>query len=80
MRKRHVIGTNAYFTVTGERVEYALDEAKGQMKPTGRVLSPHVRFSSMSLQSAEIFATDVYRRENIVCEIHEVPRAAVEGT
>jgi hypothetical protein len=46
-----------------------------------RILPPRVRFESLSLKSAEEFATLVYRNENIVLEIHEVtPSAPLTST
>jgi hypothetical protein len=70
----HVVGTNTYFRVSGERREYAIDETTGKLADTGRNLSKRIRFEAMKLHDAEAFATDVYRREGLVCEIHEVFR------
>lgn len=71
LRKKSVV---PYFRVSGERREHTFDEAKGRSIPTGVVLPPATRFESIDVRAAEDFATDVYRKENIVCEIHEVAR------
>jgi hypothetical protein len=34
------------------------------------------RFESLTLRDAETFATDVYRSENLVCEIHQHSRSS----
>lgn len=74
-KRKHVVGTNPYFRVSGERKEVVLD---AEEKPMGsRVLPSRTRFESLELGDSERFATDVYKREGIVLEIHEMPRGAV---
>ena len=70
MKTTHQVGTLPYFRVSGQRLE--VDEKTGKF--TGVVLEPRVRFESLDLGEAERFATDVFRAEEIVLEIHEVPR------
>lgn len=57
------------YSVSGERVMFD-DDAK----PTDQTLPSRIRFESLEVVDAENFATVVYKREGIVCEIHEVTR------
>ena len=72
--RRLVSGTVPYFSVSGQRREVVTDEASGKLIDSGVVLESGIRFECLRLQDAEGFATDVYKREGIVCEIHEVSR------
>lgn len=63
-----------YYTVTGERVLFREDE-RGKRIETARIPSA-VRFSTVRLGDAQHFATDVFRRERVTCEIHEHDRRA----
>lgn len=74
MKKRHEIGTSSYYRASGPRREFELDEGSGTLKPTGRTLSESIRFEALRLSDVEAFATDVFRRENIVLTLEEVPR------
>ena len=67
-------GTVSYFEVSGERRVFEYDKGAGKFVDTGVVEEHHVRFSCLVVGDAERFVTDVYHRENIVCEIHQVPR------
>ena len=59
-----------YFRVSGERKELLkLPDGTFGYGVTG---APCVRFECLELRAAEAFATDVYRDENLICEIHEV--------
>jgi hypothetical protein len=49
-------------------------EVSGERKTEERTFPKSVRFSSIYLAEAERFATDVYKREGLVCEIHEITR------
>jgi hypothetical protein len=72
--KRHVLSTGSYYTVSGPRKEVSVNEQSGTLEYTGVMLEARVRFESLELRDAENFASDVYRRENIVLEIHQVDR------
>ncbi len=60
-----------YYTVSGPR---KLRDDEGHF--TGKVEPQHVRLATVFLESAQQFATAVYRDEGIMCEIHEHMRAA----
>ena len=74
-KKKHTPGSNSYFTVSGLRLERILDEQDPSIIRT-KEHPFKIRFASISLRDAENFATDVYKKEAIVCEIHEVTREA----
>ena len=57
-----------YYEVSGERVIMS-DDGKNKHNQSKRT-----RFESVSLYEAEQFATAVFKKEGIVCEIHEVRR------
>lgn len=63
------MSTGSYFAVTGPRKVFDDDG-----KPTGEVLDARLRFEALRVSDAEDFATAVYRREKIVCDIHELRR------
>jgi len=70
---KHVKSTGTYFEVRGPRREIAVSP-KGTLEYTGAVLPAGLRFEALSVRDAESFASGVFRREKIVCEIHEVRR------
>ena len=55
-----------YYQVSGERVIVS-DDGKNKHRQPKRV-----RFESVNLHEAEVFATSVFKKEGIVCEIHEL--------
>lgn len=63
-----------FYRVSGKRKIFALDEKTGEPVDTGRILKERTRFESLKLSEAEAFATEVYKREDIMCQIHEVQR------
>lgn len=63
-----------FYRVSGERKEYVLDKETQHEVLTGKVLPLRTRFECLELKNAEAFASDVYRRESIICEIHQVSR------
>jgi hypothetical protein len=63
-----------FFQVSGERKEYVIDRTTGQEVATGKILPTRVRFETRNVKEAEQYASDVYRREGIICEIHQVQR------
>jgi len=56
----------SYFSVFGPRLQFDEDG-----KPTGYTEPPRPRFASVYENQAVDFAQGVYRRENIILEIHE---------
>lgn len=62
--------TPSYFEVRGSRAIY-----RGDVR-TGVTRESFLRFSCVAQRDAELFATDVYRREGIVCTIDEIARAS----
>jgi hypothetical protein len=75
-----VEGTNSYFAVTGERLRFEYDEKSGTSRPTGETLPKATRFEAISVHDAEDFATRVYKREGLVCEIHEIYRSGSKAS
>jgi hypothetical protein len=65
-----------YLEVSGPRKEFVWDEAKGHEVLTGVEFPDRVRLQTLRLSEAEEFVSRVYKRENILCAIHEVTRAA----
>lgn len=57
-----------YYEVTGERVAFG-DDGKPMEGP---LLAKRARFQTVSHTAATQFVNDVYKRENIICEIHEI--------
>ena len=56
-----------YYEVSGDRI------VKDDEKKTSRRFPAKVRLATLMLGEAQGFATDVYKREGIVLEIHELP-------
>jgi len=73
-KPRHVPGTVPYFRARGERREFEVEEASGELKETGVVLPERIRFEALSLDEVEKFCTAVFRHEGIVLTIEEIPR------
>lgn len=69
----HIKSTGTYFEVRGPRREIAVNP-QGALEYTGAILPEALRYESLSVRDAEAFASRVFRREKIVCEIHEMPR------
>lgn len=62
----------AFYRVSGKR-KVEVQNEKGE--PIGtKVLKERTRLEALKIHEAEAFATEVYKREGIMCEIHEVPR------
>lgn len=60
-----------FFQVRGQRAIFQ-ENADGKPRRVGTTSQNFLRYESLFQHDAENFATDVYRRENIICTIDEV--------
>ena len=63
-----------YFTVSGQKLVVDRDDDGKEIDR--KILPSRLRFESLEQKDAEAFASDVYRHEKIVLEIHEITRPA----
>lgn len=64
-----------YYEVRGPRAIYREGE-DGKRERVGTNPGALLRFESMTLDDAQRFASDVWRREKILCTIDEIERKA----
>ena len=69
LKEKHV---GVFYKVSGKR-KVEVQNDKGEVVDS-RVVRERTRFEALALRDAEAFATEVYKREGIMCQIHEVAR------
>lgn len=63
-----------YFQVRGQRAIFHEREDNGKPVRTGTTPDQHLRYEALFQRDAEGFATEVFKREQIICTIDEVFR------